>query len=110
MKQITYTTLIFLAAFMLSTGAYADFCDDGSRREGNNLFVCGTGESPVRPEAEAISRHSIQTEAAFSLGNRNVKYHVNPRRLSCEQVYSDLYGTQSYWRCVRLVEYIIEER
>jgi len=100
---------LFVLLILSSSTVYANFCDDGSRREGNSLFVCGSGESPVRPEAEAISRNSIQAEANFTLGNGHIKYHMNPRRLACEQVYSDLYGTQSYWRCVRLVEYIITE-
>lgn len=98
-------TMFFM---LLSSTVYASFCDEGSRREDNNLLICGTGEAPVRPKAEDLTISAVQREFAFINGDGHAKYRLIPRRLSCEEIYSDLYGTRTYWRCVRLVEYVEE--
>lgn len=101
-------TLLFVFLMLLPSTGFASFCEDGSEQGENSVIICGSGESPVRPEAEAFSRHSVMTEFQFTAGNSRRTYKVIPRRLSCEIVSSDLYGTGQYWRCVRSVEYVFE--
>jgi hypothetical protein len=101
-------TLMLFLSLMLPSMAHANFCDEGSRREGTSLLICGTAEAPVRPRSEAITIEAVEREFAFINGKSTAKYRLIPRRLSCEEVYSDLYGSKTYWRCVRLVEYVEE--